>query len=213
VPLFLLENFLLAAAGLVIGCLIPLGWWGFCRMRRFSKMRKHLPETLELMADSLQSGRNLEQALELVARQAPAPLGVEFGYAASQLRLGHAPIAVIDRMQYRVPVQEFHAFATALLVHRKTGGNLAVLATRLAQSARDRFEFQGHLRAVSAGSRLSALGLLAGSIAAVAILSWLEPEYLDVFLTHKWGMPLLAIAGVLQIVGLAWVWRILRVQF
>ena len=54
VPLFLLENFLLAAVGLVIGCLIPLGWWGFCRMRRFSKMRKHLPETLELMADSLQ---------------------------------------------------------------------------------------------------------------------------------------------------------------
>lgn len=212
-PLFLLENFLLAAVGLAVGAALPLGWFAFGRMRRFGKMRKHLPETLELMADSLQSGRNLEHALELVAKQAPAPLAAEFGFAASQLRLGHAPVAVIDRMQHRVPMVEFHSFATALLVHRQTGGNLGTLAHRLAQSARDRYEFQGHLRAVSAGSRLSALGLLGGSIAAVAILSWIEPEYLEMFLTHRWGMPLLVIAGVLQCLGIVWVWRILKVHF
>jgi tight adherence protein B len=176
-------------------------------------MQKALPETLELVADALRAGQTLEQSAELVASQAPQPLGEEFGYCWSQLKLGHSPVAVLQRMARRVPLPEFKIFATAVLVHRQTGGNLALLAERLAASARDRAEFHGHVRAVTAGSRLSVLGLTFGTLIAVGIILWLQTDYILEFLQHPVGPTLLAVAAVLQLLGIVWVSRILHVRF
>jgi len=213
VPLVLLENLLAAILGTVLGAVLPLVWWEFRRMRRHRAMQKGLPETLELMADGIRSGQTLELAAEMVAQEAPKPLSEEFGYCVSQLRLGHSPVAVLERMARRVPLPEFKIFTTAVLVHRQTGGNLALLAQRLAQSARDRSELQGHVRAVSAGSRLSVIGLTLGTVLAIGLLASLRPEYLYAFRDHELAPTLLATAAVLQLVGVLWVWRILKVQF
>ncbi len=212
-PLVFLDSVLAAAVGLVVGAVLPLCWWGFWRGRRMVTLQKHLPETLELLADGVRAGQTLEQAAELVANQAPAPLNEEFGYCVAQLRLGHSPVAVLSRMARRIPIPEFRIFATAVLVHRQTGGNLALLAQRLANSGRDRSEFRGHVKAVTAGSRLSVIGLTLGAIAAVGILASLRPEYLQAFVEHELGPALLVTAAVLQVVGILWVWRILKVHF
>ena len=212
-PLTLLEHPLAAAGGLLLGAVLPLCWWSLRRTRRFGAMRKVLPETLELLSDGVRAGQTLEQATELVAEQGPKPLNKEFEYCASQLRLGHSPVAVLRKMARRVPLAEFKIFSTAVVVHRQTGGNLGLLAQRLAGSARDRSEFHGHVRAVTAGHRMSVLALTIGTVAAVAVLASLQPEYLKSFTEHPWGYPLLVIAAVLQVTGMLWVCRILRVNY
>lgn len=213
VPLVLLESIPAAILGTALGVALPLLWWEVCRIRRFRAMQKGLPETLELMADGIRAGQTLEAAAEMVAREAPKPLSDEFRYCVAQLRLGHSPVAVLSRMARRVPLPEFKIFTTAVLVHRHTGGNLALLAQRLAQSARDRSEFQGHVRAVTAGSRLSIIGLTVGTLVAIALLASLRPEYVLAFRDHELAPTLLAIAAVLQLMGILWVSRILRVKF
>jgi Flp pilus assembly protein TadB len=67
--------------------------------------------------------------------------------------------------------------------------------------------------AVTAGSRLSAFGMVLGSMIALSVLAWLEPEYLSIFFTHNLGPTLLTIAAALQVVGVLWVWRVLRVNY
>lgn len=213
VPLVLLENIPAAIIGTVVGAVLPLLWWEVRRLRRYRAMQKGLPETLELMADGIRAGQTLELAAEMVATQAPKPLADEFGYCVAQLRLGHSPVAVLERMARRVPLPEFKIFTTAVLVHRQTGGNLALLAQRLAQSARDRSELQGHVRAVTAGSRLSMIGLTVGTLAAIALLASLRPEYLYAFRDHELAPMLLGVAAALQLAGVLWVWRVLKVHF
>lgn len=213
VPLVFLDSIPLAVIGTAIGAVLPLLWWEIGRMRRYRAMQKGLPETLELMADGIRAGQTLEMAAEMVAQEAPKPLADEFNHCVAQLRLGHSPVAVLDRMARRVPLPEFKIFTTAVLVHRQTGGNLALLAQRLAQSARDRSELQGHVKAVSAGSRLSIIGLTLGTIAAIGFLASMRPEYVLVFRDHELAPTLLATAVVLQLAGILWVWRILKVQF
>ena len=212
-PLALLDNPLIAAGGLLLGVMLPLCWWSLRRTRRLNAMRKVLPETLELLADGVRAGQTLEQATDLVAAQGPKPLNAEFEFCASQLRLGHSPVAVLGKMARRVPLPEFKIFSTAVVVHRQTGGNLGLLAQRLAASARDRSEFHGHVRAVTAGHRMSVLALTIGTVAALAILISLQPEYLKSFLEHPMGYPLLVIAAILQLTGMLWVWRVLRVNY
>ena len=211
--LVLTEHLLAAAAGLLVGLAVPLAWLAVARWRRHRAMRAHLAETLQVVADGVRSGHHLEQAAALVARETRGPLSQEFAHCASQLRLGHSTAAVLERMARRIPLPEFRIFATAALVHRRTGGNLAMLTERMAAVVRDRQQLRGHLSAVSAGSRLSAVGLVAGSLIAMGVLYWLEPEYVTTFITHPLGPRLLATAAALQLVGTFWVWRILKVSY
>jgi len=213
IPLLLFESLFGAAVGTVVGAALPVLWWMIRRERRLRAMQRAMPETLEMVADAVRAGETLEQAAELAGQQAPSPLKEEFAYAAKQLQLGHTPTAVMTRMARRVPLPEFKIFATAVMVHRQTGGNLALLAERLAHSARDRAEFAGHLRAVTAGSRLSMIGIVLGVFAALFILGGIRPEYLRGFLEHPLGPTILTLSAAFQIVGLLWVWRIMKVPY
>jgi len=212
-PLLLLENLLAAAAGLLLGAMLPICWWGYWRARRLQAMRDNLPETLDLLADSIRAGQTLEQASGLVAQSVPAPLNEEFGYCVSQLKLGHPPVAVMERMAWRIPLPEFKIFTTAVVVHQQTGGNLSLLAHRLAGSARDRQHFHGHIKAVTAAGRFSVVGMTLGTLIALMVLAGIRPEYLQDFLNHRLGPPLLLMAGVLLVVGIVWVWQTLKVRF
>ncbi|MGQ9503512.1 MAG: type II secretion system F family protein [Thermogutta sp.] len=211
--LVIFDNPLWAMLGTLVGAVTPLAFWRFQAWRRVRQMRKHLPEVLQLFADAVRSGLSLERATALAARESKGPLQAEFQWCATQLELGHSPVRVMERMAQRIPIPEFRIFATATLVHRRTGGDLANLADRLARSARERTEFYGHLKAVTAGSRLSVLGLTIGVFVAVGLLGLTRPEYIQQFLSHPHGLTLLGIAAGLQILGLFWVWRILQVRY
>jgi tight adherence protein B len=213
IPLALWDSMLGAALGMIGAAACPILIWMFHRRRRRKSMQKYLPETLDLIADALHGGRTLEQAAEMVAAETPGPLGQEFAFCAAQMKLGHSSTAVIDRMVRRIPLAEFRILATAVLVHQRTGGNLALLAERMAAASRDRAQFQGHLSAVTASGRISAVGLCIGAFSALLLITWIEPGYLQKFLAHELGPVLVCTAAVLQTIGLVWVWRILRVQY
>jgi len=209
----LLDSLLAGIIGLLAGGMLPLLWWTFQRSRRYKRMQKHLPGALDLLADGLHSGQTLEQTAEMVAVQGVSPLKEEFGYAVSLLRLGHSPVAVMERMARRIPLPEFKVFATAVMVHRHTGGNLARLAARLAASARDRQEFFGHLGSQTVAGRYSAIGLIITAILGLAVLAAARPRYVEFFYHHELGPTLMLTAGIFFLVGIVWMWRILRVRY
>jgi tight adherence protein B len=210
IPLALFENLLGAAGGMILGAAIPIGYLMFIRWWRLGSMRKQLPYALQAVADSVRSGQTLSEECELVSKEIKGPLGQEFGYAYQQLELGHAPIGVMNRMVRRVPLPEFRIFATAVVVHRRAGGNLSLLTERMAKAAHDKSDTRNHVLAMTAGSRLSAIGMVIAAIVAAALLTWMEPEYIDVFVKSPKGPYLLGTAVLLQIIGGIWVWRVLK---
>ena len=210
VPLVLFENLLGAAGGAVLGAAIPVGYLAVLRFFRIRNMRKHLPQALQAVADAVRSGQNLGEACQLVSQEIKGPLGQEFGFAHSQLELGHSPIAVMSRMVRRVPLPEFRVFATAVVVHRRAGGNLSLLTERMSRAAHDRQDIRNHMLAVTAGSRLSAIGMVLAGVIALVVLGWMEPEYIEAFLEHPKGPWLLGASVILQIIGGIWVWKILK---
>ena len=210
IPLVFFDNLLGAAGGMVLGAAIPVLYLAVIRWWRLGKMRSALPYALQAVADAVRGGQTLSEACELVALETKGPLGKEFGYAHSQLELGHAPISVMNRMVRRVPLPEFRIFATAVVVHRRAGGNLSLLTERMSKASHYRQDVRNHMLAVTAGSRLSAIGMVVGAFIAAALLCWIQPDYIDAFLGNPKGPWLLATAVILQIVGGIWVWRILK---
>jgi tight adherence protein B len=210
IPLALFENLLGAAGGLALGVALPVLYLLFTRWWRLGGMRKQLPYALQAVADAVRSGQTLSEACELVSKEIKGPLGQEFGYAFQQLELGHSPISVMNRMVRRVPLSEFRVFATAVVVHRRAGGNLSLLTERMSKAAHDKSDVRNHILAMTAGSRLSAVGMVIAGIVALGLLSWMEPEYVEVFVKSPKGPYLIATAIVLQVIGGIWVWRILK---
>jgi tight adherence protein B len=210
VPLALFDNLLGAAGGLLLGVLIPLGYFSFTRWWRLGGMRKQLPYALQAVADSVRGGQTLSEACELVSKETKGPLGQEFAFAHQQMALGHSPISVMNRMVRRVPLPEFRIFATAVVVHRRAGGNLSLLTERMSKAAHEKSDMRNHILAMTAGGRLSAVGMVAAAILAAALLSWMEPEYVEVFAKNPKGPYLIGTALILQVIGALWVWRILK---
>jgi tight adherence protein B len=209
-PILLFDNILAGAGGMVIGALAPVVYLVVIRFFRVRNMRKTLPHALQAVADAVRSGQSISEACQLVSQEIKGPLGQEFAYAHSQMELGHSPLSVMDRMVRRVPLSEFRIFATAVVVHRRAGGNLSLLTERMSRSSYDKQEIRNHLMAVTAGSRLSAAGMVLGAIIALIVLGWVEPDYVNAFLNTPKGPYMLAAAAILQIMGAIWVWRILR---
>ncbi len=156
------ENLGIVVAVALLGLWLPLAWIGWVRSRRIIAMESLMPGALEQMADCLYGGQTLEQAAESVSLQIASPLKEEFGHCVQLLKMGQSPVAVMDRLSRRIPLPEFRLFATAVLVHRQTGGNLAQLTGRLAVSARDRQEWRRHLGAQN--GRRALLGPGAGGL-------------------------------------------------
>ncbi len=213
IPLVVFENEIYGAVGLLLGLLTPLATLQIVRWIRCQRMQKHLPETLQIVSDAVSSGYTLEESCALVVHEVKGPLQKEFEHAKHQFELGHSPLSIMARMVRRVPLPEFRVFATAVVVHQRAGGNLSLLTERMAHVARDRQEVRGHLMAVTAGSRLSAFGMVFGSIAAMVLLAILEPDYVGAFATHPMGPTLLLTAVGLMSFGIVWVWRLLRENY
>lgn len=213
VAFILADNPFIGIGGAIIGIVIPLTVWFIQREFRLARITAALPDALEAVGDGLRSGLTLEQVVEMVGQQVEGPLGHEFKYASRQLGLGQPPMMVTDRMAQRIPVPEFRIFTTAILVHRQTGGNLAMLAERLARASRDRAEFRSHVMAVSAGSRLSIFGLFIVTILAMLFLSGLNYEYVRGFIMNPYGPYLIGTAVTLILVGSLWAWRVMKVRY
>ncbi len=213
IPLVLFENLLGAAGGMVLGILLALTYLSILRFFRLRRMQNALPQSLQAVSDSIRSGQTLSEACDLVSKEIKGPLGSEFGYSHEQLELGHSPVSVMNRMARRVPLPEFRIFSTAVVVHRRAGGNLSLLSERMSKAARDRQEVRSHMMAVTAGGRLSAIGMVIGTVVAIVMLGWIEPDYINKFMNNPKGPWLLGTAIGLQILGGLWVWRILRTSY
>jgi tight adherence protein B len=110
----------------------------------------------------------------------------------------------------RVPIIDVKFFVSAVLLQRESGGNLSEILTNLAHTVRERFRLKGHIKAVTAHARITALVLTAMPIMVLLILQIRNPEYLKGFLAFEEG-PWLLLGGVLaQTIGYLFMRRLIN---
>ena len=149
----------------------------------------------------------------MVGNNAPKPLAAEFCRCSGQLQMGLSLSAAIRALTRRVPLAEMRILAATLMVQRQTGGNLPVTLERLAQVCRDRLSYYRQFRAATAAGRGAAILIAAISVGAAAYLLFGRPEYAQDFFEQPQGYAMLAIAIGLMIIGLTWIFKLLKVDY
>ena len=129
-----------AIFAVIIGVLTgfaPLMYVLHKRRQRFDKFEQGLPEALDLIVSALRAGHSLIAALRLVAQESPEPIGGEFRTCFEEQNYGLELRTALENLVNRVPLQDMRIVATAILIQKESGGNLAEVLDKAAQLIRD----------------------------------------------------------------------------
>ncbi|MQA63150.1 MAG: VWA domain-containing protein [Actinophytocola sp.] len=180
--------------------------------RRRKAFGEQLPDVLQLVAGSLQSGFSLAQALDGVVREETQPSAGEFSRAIAETRIGVELEDAMERVATRMASEDLRWVVMAIRIQREVGGNLAEVLLTTVKTMRERAQTRRQVRALSAEGRLSAYILVALPIVLGAVFFTIRPEYMRPLYTTLPGV-LMLVGGVLfTALGALWMKKLVKVE-
>ena len=200
------------AAGLVLGLAVPWLLLMVLQGRRESAFLAQLPDTLQMLAGSLQGGYSLPQALDTVVREGQPPMSVEFNRALVESRLGMPVEDALEGIADRMASQDFSWVVMAVRIQRDVGGNLAELLVMVAGTLRERERLRRQVKVLSAEGRLS--GWILGGLPVLffVYLAVANPRYLGPLWSTPFGIAMMVLALMLLGAGAFWLTRVVKVE-
>jgi tight adherence protein B len=182
------------------------------RKKRMKKFLQLLPDALDLMSRGLSAGHAFTESLHMVATEMPEPISSEFRKTYEEQNLGLSLKLALENLVHRMPMLDLRMCVTAILIQRETGGNLSELLEKVAYTIRERFRIMEDLKTLTLSSRWSAWLLCALPIGLAVYMSVMNPQYMEVMWLDPRGHKLLAIAAIMQAMGMLMVQKIMRIK-
>jgi tight adherence protein B len=191
---------------------LPLLYVASKRRTRLRKFEELFPDSLEFMARSMRAGHAFSVSLEMLHREFQEPLAGEFRRVFEEHNLGMPLDLALQKLGHRVPSLDVHFFISAVLLQKRTGGNLAEILDKLAYVIRERFKLRGKIRAISAHGRMTGTALTLIPIGVAAMMFVVNPDYVTFFIREEVGNWMMAGAIALQLIGYAIIQKIVNIE-
>jgi tight adherence protein B len=201
--------------GLAIGCalgLLPRFMYARLRQRRLRKFEEQLPDALTMLSGALRAGLSLRSAIAQLVIEAPAPLGQEFTLLLREQRLGATLEQSLNGLALRIPTRTTLLTVSAMRIASETGGGLAEMLERTANTVRSSLQIEGKIGALTAQGKMQAwiVGLL--PVGLMLVLTQMEPAAMGVLWHTPMGWGALAVIGVLEALGIYVIRRIVAID-
>lgn len=178
-------------------------------MKRFSGL---FPDAIAVMASSLRAGHSLQIAFETVVNESGDIIAQEFKSVLSEFGVGQNFEEALKGILTRVDTPELRLFISAVILQRETGGNLAELLDNLELVIRDRQELKRELKSSTAQARLSGMILSLLPVFVGLVLYFIHRDYVLFFFQDSIGTKLLAGAVIGQMLGIAFIQKIVHIE-
>ena len=203
---------LLGALAAALGFFAPALGVRLFRRRRLRRFEAQLSEALQQLANALRAGLAFHQAVEQVARDAPAPLAQEFGLYLKEVKLGMPPDDALSAMAARVGSEDLELVAASTNLARQMGGNLSGMFETIADTVRERFRLEGRIRALTSQGRLQGMIVAALPAMVAAFLDCYRPDLLQPLFETAYGYALVGAIVLLQATGFVLIQRIVAID-
>jgi tight adherence protein B len=183
-----------------LGWFIPKVWLGRRQSGRLKAFNNQLGDTISLMSNSLRSGLSLVQTMEMISREAEAPISEEFQRVVREIGLGVGPQEALVHLGRRVNSDDLELLVIAILVQFEIGGNLSRILDSIASTIRERVKLMGEIRTMSAQGRMAGWVLSGLPVAIGGLLMLIAPSYMGgLFTPGPWlVLPAAAFVGVVM---------------
>lgn len=196
-----------------VGCLV-LGGGFFLRKAKSNKrlFRRELPDALSSLGDTMRAGFTFMPAVTLLAGELPRPVSELFCSLARSEEIRITPITAINATAKQLNVPEWSLAAKAIVRHLEVGGNILPTLTALATTLRDHEEAAAELKTLTAAGRMSGIVITALMPLTLLLFGLLSPEFITSLFTTVPGQLSFAIAMLLEVIGVIWIYFILKLD-
>lgn len=191
---------------------LPMLWVLYRRKKRLKAFAAQLPDALEMLSRALRAGQSLGFGFNMIGQEMSDPIAKEFSRIFEEQNLGIPLDETLESMTDRIPNLDLKFFATAIILQRQTGGDLAEILDKIGALIRDRFRIWGQVQALTGEGRLSGIVLLALPFVLFLAVYQLNPDYLMVLFDDPMGTKMLAGAIFLQILGALTIRKIVNIK-
>jgi tight adherence protein B len=186
---------------LVIGFVIPMFYIRFKAKQRLGRFEHQLPETLITMAASLKAGHAFNQAIQSAVNEGADPTAKEFSRVLAETQLGMPSELALEAMAHRMNSYNFGFVVMSVNIQRTVGGSLADILDMVADTVRQRQQFEKKVKALTAQGRMSAYVLLAMPFLMALAIFAINPKYMQILWTESLGRLMIAIGLVSMAFG------------
>ena len=192
----------IALAMFAVGLGLPRWVLSFLTNRRRKKFTENFATAIDVIVRSVKSGLPTNEALRIVAREIPNPVGSEFHALTESMKVGITLDQALKRMLESMPTPEVGFFTIVMTIQSKSGGNLSEALGNLAAVLRDRKRLQGKIKAMSSEAKASAgiIGSLPPAVMGIVYIT--TPAYISKLFTEKAGNLMLAGCVIWMSVGI-----------
>jgi tight adherence protein B len=201
-----------AVAAGAAAAFLPLLYLRSVARKRLRAFEEQFPDCLEFISRSMRAGHAFTVAIEMAHKEFSDPLGAEFRRVFEEQNLGQPLDIVLGKLSRRMGSMDVQFFVSAVLLQKRTGGNLAELLDKLAHIIRERFKLRARIRAVSAQGLLSGRILSAIPLGVGVLMFVVNPSYARFFIDDPMGHTLAAAAAGLQVIGYLIIRKIVTIE-
>jgi tight adherence protein B len=207
VAVYLKTGSLPAAVGMgAVFIPMPLAYVFRRRGKRFAKFEQLLPEVLDMLVSALQVGHSLITAMGALSENCAEPIAGEFKKLFDEQNFGVDLRTAMTNLTVRMPLQDVRIFVAATLIQKESGGNLAEVLSKVAQTTRERFRLKKQIMVHTAQGRLTGRILSLLPVLLGTGMYLINPEGTSVLWTNPTGRTMLYAAAGMIFVG----WLIIR---
>jgi tight adherence protein B len=194
---FTLPVLLLAAAAFSL----PFLYVQHSRTKRLTMLEQQLPEALGMMVSALRVGHSLVASLGAVAQESPEPIAGEMRKCFEEQNYGIELRTALVNLTERAPIQDYRIFVAAVLIQKESGGNLAEVLEKVAQTTRERFRLKKQVSVHTAQGRMTGWILTLLPLVLGIGMYFVNPDGMSVLWTRPVGLKILYTAAAMDVVG------------
>jgi tight adherence protein B len=181
----------------------PIVYLAVLRKPRLRLFGEQLPYLLDLLTSAMESGHTLHRAIQLAAEDLPEPIVTEIRLVIEQAEVGASISEALDSMFKRVPEESIGFLVAAVRLQSEVGSSLTEVIQHVSATLRDRLRLEQQIRTLTAQTRFSATLVSVLPVALLLVFSLIQPDYVWLLFRDPTGQKLLKIAIALNLVALA----------
>lgn len=199
-------------AGAVIGFMAPRFWLKAKWKERVKKINEQVEEAMVYMSNAFKANPSLPEAIADVTTSMPPPISQELNVLLREYKLGTPLDQCLIRLQRRMPARNLELAISALLVGRTVGGNIPKILEDISSTIRESYRLERVIDTQTAQGKMQAWVMGAMPAVVIGVFYLMDPQLITPLFNSWIGYIVIAIAVVLNIVGVALILKIVNIR-
>ena len=212
IAMFLKTPMTICIGLVIVGVAAPISWVTIKKNKRLIVLGTQLSDALTIICNALRVGQSFQAAMKNFADEMEEPISREFMRVYRETQYGMPLETSLGRLVSRTKNPDLELMASAVIIQRQIGGNLAVILQNISDTINQRVQIRGEIHTMTSAGRMS--GYIIGALPAfiILLLMFINPGYIDMFFTTPTGRIMMGISVVLEAIGFSIVNKIVNIK-